>query len=202
MAVSSQFNLLMIRCKCRAFTSLCQATFHSRRSVKAGSLWAEECRPIFSCPPMPKILRQTSSIPREDSLRAKTEVCIINKSTVKFSGEKIWLVTRGSLHPPFPNKEAQAWVNSKLLKCAPAGCFSTMRPRPCPPCKYNKSVRNEKGIGGEMCLAIVSGMVTGDVSVSYWPVFSSVPFESPRTVKGLKPGVISKVGWVWSSGWT
>ena len=85
-------------------------------------------------------------------------------------------------------------INSKLLKCAPAGCFSAMRPRPCPRYKYNKSVRNEKGIGGEMCLAIVSGMVTGDVSVSYWLVCSSVPCDSPRTVKGLNPGVISKVG--------
>ena len=183
MAVSSQFNLLMIRCKCRAFSSLCQATLHSRQSVKAGSLWAEECRPIFSSPAMPKILRQTSSIPREDSLIAETEVYIINKSTVKFSGEKIWLVTRGSLHPPFPNKEAQVWVKAKLLKFAPADCFSAMRARPCPPYKNNKSVRNEKGIGGEMCLATVPGIVTGHVSISYWPVFSPVPSNSPRSLR-------------------
>ena len=102
MAVSSQFNLLMIRCKCRAFSSLCQATFRSRRSVKAGALWAEECRPIFSCPPMLKILRQTSSI---------------------------------------------------------------------------KSVRNEKGTGGE-----ISGIVPGDVPVSYWLIFSSVPSNNPRSL--------------------
>ena len=183
MAVSSQFNLLMIHCKCRAFSSLCQAKFHSRPSVKAGVLWAKKYRPIISCPPMHKILRQTSSIPKKDSLIAKTEVYIINKSTVKFSGEKIWLVTRGSLHPPFPNKEAQAWVKSKLLKCAPAGCFSAMRARPCLPYEYKKSVGNEEGIGGEMCVASVSGIVTGHVSVNYWPVFSSVPSNSPRSLR-------------------
>ena len=30
--------------------------------------------------------------------------------------------------------------------------------------------RNDKGTGAEMCLAFVSGMVTGDVPVSYWPI--------------------------------
>ena len=30
--------------------------------------------------------------------------------------------------------------------------------------------------------AIVSGIVTGDVSVSYWPIFSSVPSNSPRNL--------------------
>ena len=31
-------------------------------------------------------------------------------------------------------------------------------------------LRNEKGTGAEMRRAIVSGIVTGDVSVSYWPI--------------------------------
>ena len=31
--------------------------------------------------------------------------------------------------------------------------------------------RKEKGTGAEMCRAIVSGMVTGDAPVSYWPFF-------------------------------
>ena len=32
--------------------------------------------------------------------------------------------------------------------------------------------RNEKGTGVEMRLAIVSWIVTGDMPVSYWPIFS------------------------------
>ena len=31
--------------------------------------------------------------------------------------------------------------------------------------------RNEKGTGAEMRPAIVSGIVTGDAPVSYWPFF-------------------------------
>ena len=31
--------------------------------------------------------------------------------------------------------------------------------------------RNAKGTGAEMCRAIVSGIVTRDTSVSYWPVW-------------------------------
>ena len=30
--------------------------------------------------------------------------------------------------------------------------------------------RSNKGTGAEMCPAIVSGMVTGDAPVSYWPI--------------------------------
>ena len=37
-------------------------------------------------------------------------------------------------------------------------------PPPRPP------LRNEKGTGAEMRRTIVSGIVTGDVSVSYWPI--------------------------------
>ena len=33
--------------------------------------------------------------------------------------------------------------------------------------------RDKKGTGTEMHTAIVSGIVTGDVAVSYWPVFFS-----------------------------
>ena len=33
-------------------------------------------------------------------------------------------------------------------------------------------LRNKKGTGVEMCLAIVPGIVTGDMPVSYWPIFS------------------------------
>ena len=34
--------------------------------------------------------------------------------------------------------------------------------------------------GAEMCPAIVSGIVTGDATVSYWPILSLVPSNSPR----------------------
>ena len=40
--------------------------------------------------------------------------------------------------------------------------------------------RNEKGTGAEMGRAIVSGIVTGDVPVSYWPIF----FPFPRKLLG------------------
>ena len=35
--------------------------------------------------------------------------------------------------------------------------------------------RNERGTGAEMRPAIVSGSVTGDALVSYWPVLEIVP---------------------------
>ena len=38
--------------------------------------------------------------------------------------------------------------------------------------------RNKKGTGTEMHTAIVSGIVTGDVSVSYWPIFFPVSSHS------------------------
>ena len=34
--------------------------------------------------------------------------------------------------------------------------------------------------------AIVSGMVTGDVPVSYWPIFFPVPSNSPRSLCAKK----------------
>ena len=36
----------------------------------------------------------------------------------------------------------------------------------------NRHLRNDRRTGVEMCPAIVSGIVTGDAPVSYWPFFS------------------------------
>ena len=35
--------------------------------------------------------------------------------------------------------------------------------------------RNEKGTGAEMCPAMLSGIVTGDTLVSYWPFAPTLP---------------------------
>ena len=35
--------------------------------------------------------------------------------------------------------------------------------------------RNERGTGAEMYPAVVSGIVTGDAPISYWPIFFSLP---------------------------
>ena len=40
----------------------------------------------------------------------------------------------------------------------------------------------EKGTGGEICPAIDSGIITGDSAISYWPIFSLVPRDSPRSL--------------------
>ena len=40
--------------------------------------------------------------------------------------------------------------------------------------------RNEKGTRGEMSPAIVSGIVTGDAPVSYWPMFSPSQVTDPK----------------------
>ena len=45
--------------------------------------------------------------------------------------------------------------------------------------------RNEKGIEAKMYPTIVSGIVTGDALVSYWPVFFSVPFQSHKSLPRL-----------------
>ena len=42
--------------------------------------------------------------------------------------------------------------------------------------------RNEKATGAEMRRAIVSGIVTGDAPVSYWPIFFRVPSNGPRSL--------------------
>ena len=64
--------------------------------------------------------------------------------------------------------------------------------------RYSSSIRRitkEKGTGAEMCLPSVSGIVTGDAPVSYWPILSlylvTVPevfakvnsAQSPRLLK-------------------
>ena len=42
--------------------------------------------------------------------------------------------------------------------------------------------RNEKRTGAEMRHAVVSGVVTGHVPVSYWLIFYPVPSNSPRSL--------------------
>ena len=42
--------------------------------------------------------------------------------------------------------------------------------------------RNENGNGAEMRPAIVSGIVTGDAPVSYWPIFLPVPGNCPTSL--------------------
>ena len=44
-------------------------------------------------------------------------------------------------------------------------------------------LRNEQETGAEMCQpAIVSGLVTGDVPVSYWPIFFVSPVTDPEVL--------------------
>ena len=42
-------------------------------------------------------------------------------------------------------------------------------------------VRNKVGTGAEIHPAIVSGIVTGDVPVSYWPIFFACLLKQPQT---------------------
>ena len=44
----------------------------------------------------------------------------------------------------------------------------------------NCHLRNDRETGAEMCPAIVSGIVTRDGLVTYWPVFFPVLSKSPR----------------------
>ena len=39
---------------------------------------------------------------------------------------------------------------------------------------------NEKGTGGEICPAVVSGIVTGNAPVSYWPIFPPFLVTFPK----------------------
>ena len=57
--------------------------------------------------------------------------------------------------------------------------------------------RKGKGTGAEMCPAIVSGIVTGEVPVSYWPNFSPVSDNSPRSLceSELEPVSLSLLKW-------
>ena len=45
-----------------------------------------------------------------------------------------------------------------------------------------RHVRKAKGTGAEMSPAIVSGIVTGDAPVSYWPIFFPVLSNIPRSL--------------------
>ena len=47
------------------------------------------------------------------------------------------------------------------------------------------NVRIKKGTGAKMRHASVSGIVTGDVSVSYWPIFSLSVVTVPEFSAGL-----------------
>ena len=42
--------------------------------------------------------------------------------------------------------------------------------------------KDEKGTRAEKCPAIASGIVTGEASVDYWPIFFPVPRNSPRSL--------------------
>ena len=58
-----------------------------------------------------------------------------------------------------------------LILIVPSGSNSVHIILPPPPPHF----WNEKGTGAEMRRAIVSGIPTGDVSVSYWPIFCPFP---------------------------
>ena len=40
----------------------------------------------------------------------------------------------------------------------------------------------EKGTGAEICPAIDAGIITRDAAISYWPIFSPVPRDSPTSL--------------------
>ena len=44
-----------------------------------------------------------------------------------------------------------------------------------------RHISNEKRTGTETRPAIVSGIVTGDAPISYWPIFHPVPSNSSRS---------------------
>ena len=58
----------------------------------------------------------------------------------------------------------------RTLKCHQS-CWWTIRHSP---------LYKREGNGAEMCPAIVSGIVTGDAPVSYWPIFSPILANSSR----------------------
>ena len=49
---------------------------------------------------------------------------------------------------------------------------------------------NKKGIGTEMSPAIVSGFLFGEEPVSYWPIFSPIPCNRPRSLCESKFGAV------------
>ena len=62
--------------------------------------------------------------------------------------------------------------------------------------------RNEKGTWAEMRPAIVSGIVTGDALISYWPVFSLSPVTVPEVFANVNsvqfPSPLASPDHTWS----
>ena len=67
---------------------------------------------------------------------------------------------------------------NKALSCLVLSCLVYHLPPPAP-------LWNEKGTGAEMRRAIVTGIPTGDVSVSYWPIFFPFSRKSFGPVSSL-----------------
>ena len=55
----------------------------------------------------------------------------------------------------------------------------------------NHYFRNNKETGAEKCPAIVSGIVTGDAPVSYWPIFSQSLVTVPEVFMKVKSAKFS-----------
>ena len=73
-----------------------------------------------------------------------------------------------------------------LIRQAETKTMNKQVKQPSPTGSY---VRNKVGTGAEMCPAIVSGIVTGDVPGSYWPIFFlPVRRNSPRSLCGSQLG--------------
>ena len=51
--------------------------------------------------------------------------------------------------------------------------------------------RKEKGTGAEIRLAIVSGIVTGKASVSYWPIIPCPQWQSQKSLQTLLDPVLA-----------
>ena len=72
---------------------------------------------------------------------------------------------------------ARCFQHSKIKFVSPSGhLISSISATP------SRHFRNEMKNGAEMNPAGVSGIVTGDTSVSYWPIFPSIPRDSPRSL--------------------
>ena len=52
-------------------------------------------------------------------------------------------------------------------------------------------LKNERGAGAEMCPTIVSGIVSGDALVSYWPIFSLSLVTVPEVFMKVKSAKFS-----------
>ena len=60
-----------------------------------------------------------------------------------------------------------------------------------PTCLTNRYFRNDKKTGAEMRPAIVSGIVTRDALVSYWPIFSLSLVTVPEVFMKVKSAKFS-----------